>query len=139
MHEKIEKDVKDVVQDICQFIDSKQEGCFIFGGEALVHVTENGKGGRNQHLILSLLEKFPTDKKLTILSAASDGIDGNSNSAGAVIDNDSVNKVRLLNLDITSYLNSFNSNIFFEKMGDLINTGASHNNMLDVLIIHIKK
>ena len=139
MDEKIEKDVKVVVQDILRFIDSQKEGCFIFGGEALVQVTKNGKGGRNQHLILSLLEKFPKNKKLTILSAASDGIDGNSSSAGAIIDNSSLDKVDLHKLDIKSYLNNFNSNIFFEKIDGLINTGPSHNNMLDVLIIHIQK
>jgi len=139
MDDKIEKDVKVVVNDILNFIHNKEEGCFIFGGEALVSVTKDGKGGRNQHLVLSLLEKFPEHKNLTILSAASDGIDGNSNSAGAIIDNNSLKEVALHNLDIKSYLNSFNSNIFFEKIDGLINTGPSHNNMLDVLIIHIKK
>jgi len=139
MDAKIEKDVKIVVNDILNFIDSKEEGCFIFGGEALVQVTKSGKGGRNQHLILSILEKFPKNKNITILSAASDGIDGNSNSAGAIIDNDSLIKADLLQLNIQDYLNNFNSNVFFEKIDGLINTGPSHNNMLDVLIIHIKK
>ena len=139
MDTKIEKDVQIVVKDILNFIDSKEEGCFILGGEALVQVTQNGKGGRNQHLILSLLEKFPKNKNLTILSAASDGIDGNSNSAGAIIDNESLDKANLLQLDIQDYLNNFNSNVFFEKIDGLITTGPSHNNMLDVLIIHIRK
>lgn len=139
MDVKIEEDVNVVVEDLLKFIDSKNEGCFIFGGEALVQVTSNGKGGRNQHLILSFLDKFPKNKKLTLLSAASDGIDGNSNSAGAVIDQKSLEKTKLLNLDVKKYLKSFNSNEFFEKIGDLVNTGPSHNNMLDVLIIHIEK
>lgn len=138
MDTKIEKDVNLVVNDLLKFIDSKKEGCFIFGGEALVDVTSNGKGGRNQHLILSFLDKFPKNKKLTLLSAASDGIDGNSNSAGAVIDNESLKKAELLNLDIKKYLQNFNSNEFFEKIGGLVNTGPSHNNMLDVLIIYIE-
>jgi len=136
---KIEDDVSIVVNELLTFIENKKEGCFIFGGEALVKVTSNGKGGRNQHLILSFLNKFPKDKKVTILSAASDGIDGNSNSAGAVIDNTSLEKAKSLNLDINKYLNDFNSNEFFEKINDLVNTGPSHNNMLDVLIIHIEK
>jgi len=136
---KIEEDVNIVVNDLLTFIENKKEGCFIFGGEALVKVTSNGKGGRNQHLILSFLNKFPKDKKVTILSAASDGIDGNSKSAGAVIDNTSLEKAKSLNLDIKKYLNDFNSNDFFAKTGDLVNTGPSHNNMLDVLIIHIEK
>lgn len=136
---KIEDDVDIVVEDLLDFIKNKEEGCFIFGGEALVKVTSNGKGGRNQHLILSFLDKFPKNKKITILSAASDGIDGNSNSAGAVIDNNTLKEVSYLNLDIKKYLKDFNSNEFFSKTGDLVNTGPSHNNMLDVLIIHIEK
>ncbi|MAD42528.1 MAG: glycerate dehydrogenase [Arcobacter sp.] len=136
---KIEDDVNIVINDLLQFIETKKEGCFIFGGEALVKVTSNGKGGRNQHLVLSFLDRFPKDKKITILSAASDGVDGNSNSAGAIIDNNSLKKAELLNLDIKEYLKSFNSNEFFEKTNDLINTGPSHNNMLDVIIIYIEK
>lgn len=136
---KIEDDVNIVVDDLLKFIETKKEGCFIFGGEALVKVTSNGKGGRNQHLILSFLEKFPKNKSITILSAASDGIDGNSNSAGAIINNQSLKKAKLLNLDVKEYLKSFNSNEFFKKTDDLINTGPSHNNMLDVLIIYIEK
>lgn len=138
MDMKIEKDVNIVIKELLNFIDSKKEGCFIFGGEALVQVTSNGKGGRNQHLALSFLDKFPKDKEITLLSAASDGIDGNSQSAGAIVDNRSLEKAAALNLDIKTYLESFNSNVFFEKIDDLINTGPSHNNMLDVLIINIK-
>lgn len=136
---KIEADVNIVVDDLLEFIKTKEEGCFIFGGEALVKVTSNGKGGRNQHLVLSFLDKFPKDKKITLLSAASDGIDGNSLSAGAVVDNHSFENTKLLNLDIKEYLKDFNSNEFFEKLDDLVNTGPSHNNMLDVLIINIEK
>lgn len=139
MNKKIEEDVNIVVDDLLEFIKNKEEGCFIFGGEALVKVTANGKGGRNQHLILSFLDKFPKNRKVTILSAASDGIDGNSNSAGAVIDNETLKEAKELNLDIKKYLKDFNSNEFFDKTGDLVNTGPSHNNMLDVLIIHIAK
>ena len=139
IEKKIEEDVNIVVENLLEFIKTKKEGCFIFGGEALVKVTSNGKGGRNQHLALSFLDKFPKDKKITILSAASDGIDGNSNSAGAVIDKKSLEKAKVLNLDIKEYLENFNSNEFFEKTNDLINTGPSHNNMLDVLIINIEK
>lgn len=88
--------------------------------------------------MLSFLDKFPKDKQITLLSAASDGVDGNSSSAGAVIDNDSLENTKLLKLDIKKYLKDFNSNEFFEKINDLVNTGPSHNNMLDVVIINIE-
>ncbi|APW66113.1 hypothetical protein LPB137_09720 [Poseidonibacter parvus] len=139
MNKKIEEDVDIVIDDLLDFIKQKQQGCFIFGGEALVKVKGDGKGGRNQHLVLSFLNKFPDNKKITLLSAASDGVDGNSNSAGAVVDNFSIKNYKNLNLDIKKYLEDFNSNEFFKKTGDLVNTGPSHNNMLDVLILHIEK
>jgi len=139
MNKKIEEDVDIVIDDLLDFIKQKQQGCFIFGGEALVKVKGEGKGGRNQHLVLSFLNKFPDNKKITLLSAASDGVDGNSNSAGAVVDNFSIKNYKNLNLDIKKYLEDFNSNEFFKKTGDLVNTGPSHNNMLDVLILHIEK
>ena len=77
-------------------LKQRKEGCFIFGGEALVKVTSNGKGGRNQHLVLSFLNQFPQGKTITLLSAASDGIDGNSFSAGAVINNTSLRKSKII-------------------------------------------
>lgn len=136
---KLEENVNIIIDELLEFIKRKNQGCFIFGGEALVKVKGNGKGGRNQHLVLSFLNKLPKDKKVTLLSAASDGIDGNSKSAGAIIDNNSLEKAKLLNLDINKYLETFNSNEFLEKIDALINTGPSHNNMLDVLIIKIEK
>ena len=139
MNKKIEEDVDVVIDELLEFIKDKKEGCFIFGGEALVKVKGNGKGGRNQHLVLSFLNRFPKDKKITLLSAASDGVDGNSNSAGAVVNNESIKVYKDLKLDINKYLEEFNSNKFFNKTNDLVNTGPSHNNMLDVLILHIEK
>ena len=139
MTKKIEEDVDVVIDELLEFIKDKKEGCFIFGGEALVKVKGNGKGGRNQHLVLSFLNRFPKDKKITLLSAASDGVDGNSNSAGAVVNNESIKVYKDLKLDISKYLEEFNSNEFFNKTNDLVNTGPSHNNMLDVLILHIEK
>jgi glycerate-2-kinase len=140
LDKKIEENVDDVITYLLEFIKDKEEGCFIFGGEALVKVTkENAKGGRNQHLVLSFLDNYPKDKNITFLSAASDGIDGNSLSAGAIIDKNCLKNSKDLNLDIKKYLEDFNSNIFLEKIGSLINSGPSHNNMLDVLIVHIEK
>ena len=136
---KIEEDVSIVLNDLLKFIANKEKGCFIFGGEALVKVTSNGKGGRNQHLVLSFLNKYPKNKKITFFSAASDGIDGNSNSAGAVIDYADLQKIKKQNLNIKNYLEEFNSNILLEKIDALVNSGPSHNNILDVLIIYIEK
>eukprot|EP01028_Stygiella_incarcerata_P005545 TRINITY_DN23339_c0_g1_i3.p1 TRINITY_DN23339_c0_g1~~TRINITY_DN23339_c0_g1_i3.p1 ORF type:complete len:367 (+),score=-31.47 TRINITY_DN23339_c0_g1_i3:360-1460(+) len=133
--EKIDDDVELVCKNLLQFCKEKKEGCFIFGGEATVNVSGNGKGGRNQHLVLSFLNSYPKDENIIFLSGASDGIDGNSDACGAIIDKDTVKKVQELNLDIKKYMEDFDSNIFFDKLNQLLKPGPTHNNMLDIVII----
>ncbi|RXJ79632.1 glycerate kinase [Arcobacter sp. F2176] len=133
--EKIDDDVELVCKNLLQFCKEKKEGCFIFGGEATVNVSGNGKGGRNQHLVLSFLNSYPKDENIIFLSGASDGIDGNSDACGAIIDKDTVKKVQELNLDIKKYMEDFDSNNFFDKLNQLLKPGPTHNNMLDIVII----
>lgn len=134
---KIDQDVELVCKYFQEFITQKDEGCFIFGGEATVNVKGNGKGGRNQHLVLSFLNSYPKDKDIIFLSGASDGIDGNSDACGAIIDKDTLKKVEELNLDISSFMKNFDSNTFFDKLNQLLKPGPTHNNMLDIVIILI--
>lgn len=137
LDKKIDDKVENVLDDILSF--TKEEGCFIFGGEATVIVRGNGKGGRNQHLVLSFLDKFPKDKSLIFLSGASDGVDGNSDAAGAIIDENSLDKAKSLNIDYKEYLENFDSNSFFKELNLLLKPGPTHNNMLDIAVLYIKK
>lgn len=134
---KINDDVETVCKNLIDFCKDKSEGCFIFGGEATVNVKGNGKGGRNQHLVISFLNSYPKDKEIIFLSGASDGIDGNSDASGAIIDSKTLEKVDELKLDLKSYMNNFDSNSFFEKLNQLLIPGPTHNNMLDIVIIYI--
>ena len=137
----ISGDVEKVSNELINFCknDFTKKECYIFGGEATVKVKGMGKGGRNQHLVLSFLNSFPKDKNITFLSAASDGIDGNSDACGAIINRDTLIKIEELKLDLKSYLDNFDSNSFFQKSGDLLIPGPTHNNMLDIVIILIDK
>jgi len=135
--EKIEDDVEIVCENLLNFCKDKEEGCFIYGGEATVNVKGKGKGGRNQHLVLSFLNSYPKDKDIIFLSGASDGIDGNSDASGAIIDKDTIKKMQELDLDIKTYMENFDSNGFFEKLNQLLKPGPTHNNMLDIVIIYI--
>jgi glycerate-2-kinase len=83
------------------------------------------------------LNSYPKDKNIIFLSGASDGIDGNSDACGAIIDKDTVRKVEELDLNIKSYMENFDSNGFFEKLNQLLKPGPTHNNMLDIVIIYI--
>ena len=137
-NELISGDVSFVNKKLLEFVKDKN-GCFIFGGEATVKVKGSGKGGRNQHLVLSFLKNFPKNKNMVFLSAASDGVDGNSDASGAIIDNETLKTISKLNLNIDKYLNSFDSNSFFKQSTDLLIPGPTHNNMLDIVIIYIDK
>ncbi|HHD73099.1 MAG TPA: DUF4147 domain-containing protein [Epsilonproteobacteria bacterium] len=112
--------------------------CYLFGGEPTVTVTGDGRGGRNQHLCLSLLSLMDAETDIALLSAATDGVDGNSDAAGAVIDIHSPHNAQLHHVDPMTYLEAFDSNTFFEKTGELIKTGPTHNNLLDIVMLLIE-
>jgi len=134
----IDDDVSVVCENLIDFIKKESKGCFIFGGEATVLVKGDGQGGRNQHLVLEFLNKYPKDKEIIFLSVASDGIDGNSDAAGAIIDNDTVLNEAVLNGELQESLKKFDSYNFFKKINSLIQPGPTHNNMLDAVVIYIK-
>ena len=112
-------------------IPTKKNSCLIFGGEPTVKVKGKGKGGRNQELVLHILQKLQESKKKVIVaSIGTDGIDGNTKSAGAITPYFSVKKNELQN-----YLKNNDSNSFFKKYGGVINTGYTHTNLMDIGLI----
>ena len=84
------------------------------------------------------MEEIKEDKNLTFLSGGTDGIDGNSDAAGAVADYRTYLKSKELNLNIDEYLKNNDSYHFFQKTGDLIITGKTGTNVMDVTILIIK-
>ena len=104
----------------------------IQGGECTVNVTGSGRGGRNQHFALISLKEL--DDNITILSAGTDGIDGNSDDAGAVISLDTKIEANNINLSINEYINNFNSNSFFKRLDSLISVGYTGTNVMDIMI-----
>lgn len=126
--EAVEKMYKDFIQT--------QQQCLIFGGECTVHVRGEGKGGRNQHAAALMLEKLcANDEKFTFLSAGTDGIDGNSDAAGGIIDSRSCQKIRERNIDISSYIQNSDSYHLLKEVDSLIMTGASGTNVADIAIL----
>jgi glycerate 2-kinase len=111
--------------------------CLIFGGETTVTIRGDGKGGRNQEMCLSALREIRDRSDMVFLSAGTDGIDGNSEAAGAVVDCDSYEKIQALCLSIDDYLNRNDSSCLFEKTGDLIITGPTGTNVMDMTILLI--
>lgn len=112
--------------------------CILFGGETTVTVTGNGKGGRNQELVLSALKEIKDTNGIVLLSGGTDGIDGNSDAAGAVITADSYRKALSLDLNIDQYLENNDSYSFFKKTGDLIFTGKTGTNVMDIIVMIVE-
>ena len=121
------------LDQVTQMIASKaitsKNNCIIFGGEPTVNVIGNGKGGRNQELVLRLYEKLKHKKlDFTFASIGTDGIDGNTKFAGSIFSTK-------YNYDGRSYLKNNDSSSFFKKFGGLIKTGITQNNVNDIGVI----
>ncbi len=135
-----EGNASELASELVEFGNSKQdkEHCYLFGGESTVVVTGEGRGGRNQHLCLSVLNLLDGKSDITFLSAATDGVDGNTTAAGALIDMHSKAYALSHEIDPEYYLDSFDSNSFFAKTGELLTPGPTHNNLLDIVIMLVE-
>jgi len=133
---EIHSDVVTATQEMLDIAYNVKEKVIIFGGETTVKVEGNGNGGRNQHAVLTLLAlAHKKGLKLAFISAGTDGIDGNSDAAGAMIDSDSFTRAEHAGLDIKHYLSTNDSYHFFKALNDLIMTGPTRTNVMDIGIL----
>jgi len=108
--------------------------CLLSGGEITVKVTNGGMGGRNQQFALACAQQI-VGENITVLSAGTDGIDGNSLAAGAVADGTTIDRARSRGLDPAASLVSFNAYPFFDALGDTLMTGPTGNNLRDLRVL----
>jgi len=85
-----------------------------------------------------VVDKLEGDTDITFLSAATDGVDGNSDAAGALIDQHSRVNAQVNHIDPKHHLELFDSNTFFAKSGELLVPGPTHNNLLDIVMMLIE-
>ncbi len=109
----------------------------LFGGETTVTLRGEGKGGRNQEMALAVLNELKGSPRFAFFSLGTDGIDGNSDAAGAIVDRKSWQKAQNMDLDIEEYLARNDSMSFFEQTGDLIKTGPTGTNVMDITALLI--
>jgi glycerate-2-kinase len=118
--------------------------CILQGGETTVRVTGKGKGGRNQHFVLTALKELVSLPKenlfqnITILSGGTDGTDGPTDAAGAVVDLNTLKVILKEDLSIDAYLDNNDAYHFFEKSGSLLITGPTQTNVMDIMMVIIK-
>ena len=120
-------DVKIATKKVLERVVASKKSCLIFGGETTVDVTGKGKGGRSQELVLRI-SKALKNNKFVVSSLGTDGIDGNTKFAGAIISSNNV-------ISYEKYLKNNDSFSFFKKFGGLIYTGPTHTNVNDIGLI----
>lgn len=122
--------------------EAKASGCLcgkpvaiVGGGETTVTVTGHGLGGRNQELALSAAVEVAGVEGCVFASLSTDGVDGPTDAAGAIVDMYTVKRAHALKLKPERFLKENASYHFFQKMGDLIFTGQTGTNVNDISVI----
>jgi len=114
--------------------------CVLSGGETTVHVTGRGRGGRNQEFALAMAPPLASMRAhVAAASVGTDGIDGPTDAAGAIVDRTTLTRASAAGLDPDRYLNDNNSYVFFEKLNDLIRTGPTDTNVGDVQVFLVRE
>jgi glycerate-2-kinase len=114
-------------------IPIKKPACILIGGEPTLQIKGKGKGGRNQELALQVLIKYIEDPYL-FLSCGTDGTDGPTDAAGAIVTHGTIQRAELLDLNPLKYLKNNDSYNFFSPLRDLIKTGPTRTNVMDIMV-----
>lgn len=120
--------------------DHSERKALVFFGESTVKVTGDGLGGRNQEIALRMAKQLKDyDQSIVFLSAGTDGIDGPTDMAGAVVDQKTYEEAKSNGINPDEYIEKNDSYHFFEKAGGHIKTGPTGNNVMDIQVILIEK
>ena len=109
--------------------------CLIAGGETTVTLTGNGKGGRNQELALSAVHELRGLENVMLIALGTDGDDGPTDAAGAVVTGESASRAASLGLDAEDSLSRNDAYPFFEALGDLLKPGPTGTNVNDLVFL----
>jgi glycerate 2-kinase len=113
--------------------------CILSGGETTVTLKGKGKGGRNQEFALAAALEIAGWEEVVVLSAGTDGTDGPTDAAGALADGETCERAKAMGLDAWAFLKENDSYPFFEKLGDLLITGPTGTNVMDLRIMLVQK
>ncbi len=137
--QQIDEGSAQLMNRLSQLRSTKQDGasvCLISGGEFACRVNGDGTGGRNLETALRLaLSGAHSDEEFVALCAGTDGIDGNSSAAGAIVDNTTIARARAKGLEANDFLQRSDAFSFFEALGDAIITGPTGTNVRDLRIL----
>jgi len=131
VHAAIAKEIKITGHPI------KRPACIISGGEITVTIRGQGLGGRNQEFALAAAITIDRWDGIVVLSGGTDGTDGPTDAAGAIADGTTVSRAKALQLDAQASLQENDSYHFFQSLNDLIMTGPTYTNVMDVRLLII--
>jgi hydroxypyruvate reductase len=110
---------------------ARPPACILSGGETTVTIKGDGLGGRNQEFVLAAAIGIAGLPGVVVLSAGTDGTDGPTDAAGAIADGSTLGR----NPDARRFLAANDSYHYFESLGDLVKTGPTNTNVMDVRLI----
>ena len=114
---------------------ARKPACIISGGETTVTIEGKGQGGRNQEFILAAAIDLDGLDNVVVLSGGTDGNDGPTDAAGAIADGTTISRGNELSMNAYAYLCENNSYNYFNPLGDLLFTGPTNTNVMDLRII----
>jgi glycerate 2-kinase len=126
-----------VAKRLCEHLKNQPHRpfCLVAGGETTVSITGNGLGGRNQELALAAVSELDGLQNLMLVTLATDGEDGPTDCAGAVVTGDTLARARSLGLDASDFLRRNDSYHFFKALGDGLLPGPSGTNVNDLIFL----
>ena len=125
---------EDLARVVAEHCDDGKCLAFIAGGETVVHLTGNGKGGRNQELALSAARGISGINGAAVFSVGSDGTDGPTDAAGGYVDYDSLSQLQALGIDVQDVLQNNDAYHALAAVNGLIITGPTGTNVNDVSV-----
>jgi glycerate 2-kinase len=130
-------EAREVAKNLVEKLLSTGESslCMIAGGETTVTLQGGGKGGRNLELALAAVPLLDGVPDVMLVTLATDGEDGPTDAAGAVVTGETANRAKKLGLDVEVYLDDNDSYHFFEKLGDLLKPGPTGTNVNDLTFL----
>ncbi len=132
MHAAIVKEVRASGRPV------RSPACIISGGETTVTIRGTGLGGRNQEFALAAAIEIDGMQNVAILSAGTDGTDGPTDAAGAIATGETLARARENGREAAGHLANNDSYHFFEPLGDLIKTGPTKTNVMDIRLMLVR-
>jgi hydroxypyruvate reductase len=125
-----------IAREVTDSGNPAQKPCgIVAGGETTVVVTGKGKGGRNQEIVLASALKLKGLKGVVVASLTTDGVDGPTDAAGAIVDSTTLDRAKKLGIIPEKFLAENDSYHFFAELGDLVFTGPTGTNVNDVSVV----